>query len=205
MAASPDSLIRFCAFLAKRSTQIFSTLRARKRAGSEDLIQQIDAPPSPPLPALRQVGALPVRFEEGKPQVMLLTSRGTKRWVIPKGWPMRGKKNWAAAAQEAKEEAGIIGKTHKKPIGEFLYFKRRAAHFDLCSVEVYVLNVEKRLDSYREKGQREARWFALEDATDLVQEPGLTALLRELDLTRFHKPAKRKPPDKHGRKALRNT
>ena len=106
---------------------------------------------------------------------MLLTSRGTKRWVIPKGWPMRGKKNWAAAAQEAKEEAGIIGKTYKKPVGEFLYFKRRAAHFDLCRVEVYVLNVEKRLDSYREKGQREARWFALEDAPDHVQEPGLTA------------------------------
>jgi 8-oxo-dGTP pyrophosphatase MutT (NUDIX family) len=169
------------------------------------LIQQVDAPPSPPLPALRQVGALPVRFEEGKPQVMLLTSRGTKRWVIPKGWPMRGKKNWAAAAQEAKEEAGIIGKTYKKPVGEFLYFKRRAAHLDLCRVEVYVLNVEKRLDSYREKGQREARWFALEDAPDHVQEPGLTALLRDLDLSRFHKPTKKKPADKPRKKSRGKT
>jgi 8-oxo-dGTP pyrophosphatase MutT (NUDIX family) len=189
-------------FVATRSIRTFT---ARKRAGSEDLIQRIDATPSTPLPALRQVGALPVRFEEGKPQVMLLTSRGTKRWVIPKGWPMRGKKNWAAAAQEAKEEAGIIGKTYKKPVGEFLYFKRRAAHFDLCSVEVYVLNVEKRLDSYREKGQREARWFALEDATDRVQEPGLTALLRDLDLTRFHKPTKKKLVDKPRKKARGKT
>jgi 8-oxo-dGTP pyrophosphatase MutT (NUDIX family) len=134
-----------------------------------------------------------VRFEEGRPQVLLLTSRGTKRWVIPKGWPMRGKKNWAAAAQEAKEEAGVIGKTYKKPVGEFLYFKRRAANFDLCRVEVYVLSFEKRLESYREKGQREVRWFALENAPEHVQEPGLMALLQGLDLTRFYKPAKLKP------------
>ena len=53
------------------------------------------------FPALLQVGALPVRFENGKTQILLLTSRETKRWVIPKGWPMKGIKNWAAAAQEA--------------------------------------------------------------------------------------------------------
>jgi 8-oxo-dGTP pyrophosphatase MutT (NUDIX family) len=132
------------------------------------------------FPALLQVGALPVRFENGKTQILLLTSRETKRWVIPKGWPMKGIKNWAAAAQEAKEEAGIIGKPRKKPIGSFLYFKRRMVHFDLCRVEVYVLEYEKRLDNYRERGQREARWFSLDEAADRVQEPGLIALFRDL-------------------------
>jgi 8-oxo-dGTP pyrophosphatase MutT (NUDIX family) len=149
---------------------------------------------------LLQVAALPIRFEDGEPQVMLVTSRETKRWVIPKGWPMKGKKNWAAAAQEAKEEAGIIGKTYKRPVGEFRYFKRRAAHFDLCRVEVYVLGYERRLDSYREKGQREARWFALEEAAEAVQEPGLTALLQAVDLSPYHRRIKKKFAQKGGKK-----
>jgi 8-oxo-dGTP pyrophosphatase MutT (NUDIX family) len=159
--------------------------------GVRDMKPEIESLAKSASPPLLQVGALPLRFEDGEPQVLLLTSRQTKRWVIPKGWPMRGRKNWAAAAQEAKEEAGIIGKTYKKPVGDFLYFKRRAAHFDLCRVEVYVLNFEKKLTNFREKGQREARWFALEDAQDQVQEPGLMALLQAVDLTRYQKPAKK--------------
>ncbi len=150
---------------------------------------------------LLQVAALPIRFEDGEPQVLLVTSRETKRWVIPKGWPMKGKKNWAAAAQEAKEEAGIIGKTFKRSVGEYRYFKRRAAHFDLCRVEVYVLGYEKRLDSFREKGQREARWFALEEAVEAVQEPGLMALLQGVDFTPYHKRVKKKSAPKTVKKS----
>ncbi len=146
-----------------------------------------------------QVAALPIRFKDGHPEVMLVTSRETKRWVIPKGGPMKGKKNWAAAAQEAKEEAGIIGKASKRPVGEFHYFKRRAAHFDLCRVEVYYLGFEKQLSAFKEKGQREARWFALEEAAEAVQEPGLTALLKSIDLTPFHKPTRKKAVEKPSR------
>ena len=132
-------------------------------------------------PILTQVGALPIRFEEGEPLVLLLTSRESKRWVIPKGWPMKGKKNWAAAAQEAKEEAGILGRTAKKPIGHFLYFKRRSAQFDLIRVEVYLMQYEKKLDVYREKGQRDMRWVSFDEASEMVEETGLAQLLRELD------------------------
>lgn len=146
---------------------------------------------SPPA-NLFQIAALPIRFENGKPEVMLVTSRETKRWVIPKGWPMKGKKNWAAAAQEAREEAGVIGKTLKRPVGEFHYFKRRAAHYDLCRVEVYLLGCEKRLETYREKGQREARWFPLEEAVEAVEEPGLMALLHDVDFNRLQKPTKKR-------------
>ena len=155
----------------------------------------------PPSSGLLQVAALPIRFAEGELQVLLITSRGTRRWVIPKGWPMKGKKNWAAAAQEAKEEAGLLGKTYKRPVGEFLYFKARAAHFDLCRVEVYVLGYEKRLDVYREKGQREARWFTLEEAAQAVEEPGLAALLSQVDFSPFHKRAKKKAPGERRKKA----
>ena len=149
---------------------------------------------------LLQIAALPVRFEDGKPEVMLVTSRETKRWVIPKGWPMKGKKNWAAAAQEAREEAGVIGKTLKRPVGEFYYFKRRSAHFDLCRVEVYLLGFEKRLEVYREKGQREARWFSLEEAAEAVEEPGLTALLHDLDFNPLQKPTKKMSAKPGGKK-----
>lgn len=137
------------------------------------------------MPALTQVGALPIRFDESGPLVLLLTSRESKRWVIPKGWPMKGKKNWAAAAQEAKEEAGILGRTAKKPIGHFHYFKRRAAHFDLIRVEVYLLQYEKKLDVYREKGQRDMRWVAFDEAAEMVEETGLAELLLELDAARL--------------------
>jgi 8-oxo-dGTP pyrophosphatase MutT (NUDIX family) len=154
-------------------------------------------------PALIQVGALPIRFEEGRAEVMLLTSRETKRWVIPKGWPMKGKKNWAAAAQEAKEESGAIGRTEKKPVGSYLYFKRRAAHFDLVRVEVYVLHYEKRLEAYREKGQREARWFPFEEAADKVEEAGLVGLLRDLDVGSLAMPP-RKAKEKRVKKKARN-
>jgi 8-oxo-dGTP pyrophosphatase MutT (NUDIX family) len=156
-------------------------------SGRPELKIQSEVPSISHPTDLVQVGALPLRFEGGAPQVMLVTSRETKRWVIPKGWPMRGKKNWAAAAQEAKEEAGVVGKPHKQSIGEFYYFKRREAHFDLCRVEVYLIGFKVQLESYREKGQRDLRWFPIDDAVNTVQEPGLSSLLREFDFTTFRK------------------
>ena len=133
-----------------------------------------------------QYAALPVRFDaNGVVEVLLLTSRETKRWIIPKGWPMKGRKPWEAAAQEALEEAGIVGRPGKIPIGSYLYFKRQAAHFDLCRVEVYRLEFASQRDTWREKGQREARWFGLEEAADRVEEPGLVSILQRLDKDRL--------------------
>ncbi len=131
---------------------------------------------------LVQVAALPVRVNDnGSAQALLLTSRETKRWVIPKGWTMKGRKPWEAAAQEALEEAGVVGRPRKKPIGSYVYFKRQKAHFDVCRVDVYVLAFAKQLKTWREKGQRETKWFGLDEAAELVEEPGLIALLKKLD------------------------
>jgi 8-oxo-dGTP pyrophosphatase MutT (NUDIX family) len=128
-----------------------------------------------------QVAALPVRIgAAGIPQALLLTSRETKRWIIPKGWIMKGRKPWEAAAQEALEEAGVVGRPRRKPIGSYVYFKRREGHFDLCRVDVYVLAFAKQLKTWREIGQREANWFGLDEAADLVEEPGLVAILNKL-------------------------
>lgn len=144
-------------------------------------------------PALLQVGALPVRVgEDGARQVLLLTSRETKRWVIPKGWPMKGRKPWQAAAREALEEAGVVGRARKKSIGNFLYFKRRATSLDLCRVDVYLLDFAKQLETWREIGQRETRWVALEEAAEMVDEQGLAAILRKIAATSISEPKPRR-------------
>ncbi len=131
--------------------------------------------------ARKQVAALPVRLDAaGRTRVLLITSRETKRFVVPKGWPMKGRKDYRAAAIEAQEEAGLIGRVAKKPIGTYTYWKRRPDHFDLCRVKVFLLEVERKLPAWREKGQRKAGWFLVDDAADLVDEAGLVSILRGL-------------------------
>ena len=78
-------------------------------------------------------------------------------------------------------------------MGSFLYFKRQHAHFDLCRVEVFILDYERQVGSYREKGQREIRWFPLGEAAELVDDPGLAALINGLTAKTLSrpKPAKR--------------
>ena len=75
---------------------------------------------------ISQVAALPVRIDTGgKPWILLVTSRETSRWIIPKGWTMKGRRAWEAAAIEAIEEAGVVGRLRRKPIGSYHYFNAR--------------------------------------------------------------------------------
>ncbi|WP_439495635.1 NUDIX hydrolase [Bosea sp. (in: a-proteobacteria)] len=131
-----------------------------------------------------QIAALPLRRSpSGEPEVLLVTTRTTGRWIVPKGWRIKGKKGHEAAAIEAREEAGVVGKVHRKPVGRYLYWKRMADHFTLCKVTVYLLDVEERLDLWAEHDQRKSHWFSLADAAELVEEPGLKNLLRSLKLS----------------------
>ena len=128
-----------------------------------------------------QVAALPVRVDpEGQLRVFLITSRGTQRFIIPKGWPMKGRKNHRAAAIEAQEEAGLIGRVQKKAIGSYTYWKRRPDHFDYCRVEVFVLDVRHQLPDWKEKEQRQGAWLLVDDAANLVDDPGLVDIIRTL-------------------------
>jgi 8-oxo-dGTP pyrophosphatase MutT (NUDIX family) len=125
-----------------------------------------------------QYGALPyVMDERGAVRVLLVTSRETRRWVIPKGWPMKGREPHEAAAQEAFEEAGVLGEAAPVPIGAYPYWKRRKRTFKLLTVEVYPLRVRDLADTWPEAHQRERAWAAPERAAALVDEPGLVALL----------------------------
>lgn len=125
----------------------------------------------------RQFAALPYRDRHGL-EILLLTSRETRRWVIPKGWPMKGLPPHGAAACEAIEEAGVVGRVSKKPIGRFEYIKRLTNGAPLhCSVDVFPLKVAKQLTHWPEQKERTARWFAPDEASELVDEPGLRALI----------------------------
>jgi 8-oxo-dGTP pyrophosphatase MutT (NUDIX family) len=126
-----------------------------------------------------QFGALPWRLSEsGTRQIMLLTSRETRRWVIPKGWPMKKRKPAQVASQEAYEEAGLIGHiVDKRPVGTFAYEKRLAKGVVLCEVRVFLFRVERQMDDWPEKNERETQWFDANEAADLVEEGALADII----------------------------
>jgi 8-oxo-dGTP pyrophosphatase MutT (NUDIX family) len=138
-------------------------------------------PPSPTVAgATAQYAALPWRrLADGKVKVLLITSRGTRRWVIPKGWPMPDRTPAQAAAQEAYEEAGLVGVTADKPIGVYVYDKRlRDGAQQPVEVSVFPLEVFVEQLGFPEHGQREKLWISPAEAAERVDEPGLKALIR---------------------------
>jgi 8-oxo-dGTP pyrophosphatase MutT (NUDIX family) len=126
-----------------------------------------------------QYAALPWR-RAATLEILLVSSRETRRWVLPKGWPMKGRKPHAAAAREALEEAGIIGKIAKAPIGSYHYVKRmKNGAAQPCEVKVFPFEVERERKSWPEKHERIRKWFAVADAADAVHEPELRDVILE--------------------------
>jgi 8-oxo-dGTP pyrophosphatase MutT (NUDIX family) len=138
-----------------------------------------------------QYGALPYRAGDDGLKVMLVTSRETKRWVIPKGWPMKDRKPHAAAKREAFEEAGVRGEIGKRPIGTFRYDKRLNSEATVtCKVEVFPLKVREEAETWPERGEREGRWFSPDEAAGVVAEAELREIIRKLpELVEARKPA----------------
>jgi 8-oxo-dGTP pyrophosphatase MutT (NUDIX family) len=125
-----------------------------------------------------QYAALPYRVADEAIEVLLVTSRETQRWVIPKGWPMKGRKPYAAAAREALEEAGVIGKVGKTPIGVYHYVKRLKNGAPLlCTVDVFALQVVRQRKRWPEQHQRTGHWFTAAEAARAVDEPELQDLI----------------------------
>lgn len=128
----------------------------------------------------RQYAALPLRREGAVLQVMLLTSRRTRRWVLPKGWAEPGLCPHELAAKEAFEEAGLQGRMELLAVGEYRYDKElRDGRFVPCTVGVFPLWVERQLDDWPERAERETEWFTLAEAAERVVEPELAVLLRD--------------------------
>jgi 8-oxo-dGTP pyrophosphatase MutT (NUDIX family) len=127
-----------------------------------------------------QYAALPYRRRgNSRTEIMLVTSRETGRWVIPKGWPQKRKKPHTAAAREAREEAGVVGKIEHDPIGTYSYEKRlKSGALIACEVRVFPLKVQRQKRGWPEKEEREARWFSRKDASKAVREPALRNIIR---------------------------
>lgn len=129
-----------------------------------------------------QIAALPMRWDsKDNVSVLMVTSRGSGRWVMPKGWEMDGKKPWRAAEIEAMEEAGAVGYISQDCIGTYRYPKvMSGGRIVPCVVRVYPMIVEKLKRDWKERQQRTRRWFSPKAAAKRVDEQELADLLMTL-------------------------
>jgi len=133
-------------------------------------------------PILNQAGVIAYRVLDGKVQVLLMTSRDTGRWIIPKG-NINGRSTPSKAAEkEAYEEAGVRGAiTSSTPLGIYTYSKKlESGKARAATVEVYLLRIKERLKKWPEKGERKRSWVSTKKAVGLIEEPGVVPLLHRL-------------------------
>jgi 8-oxo-dGTP pyrophosphatase MutT (NUDIX family) len=130
----------------------------------------------------RQVAAFPWRTgKTGEFEVLLVTSRETGRWLLPKGHRMVGLSPHAAAAQEAEEEAGVRGTVDPVSMGAFRYWKRDPGNERWVDADVFALHVRRELNRWKERHQRRRAWFSLSDAAMAVTDPDLARFLDEAE------------------------
>jgi 8-oxo-dGTP pyrophosphatase MutT (NUDIX family) len=125
-----------------------------------------------------QFAALCYRIKDDKLQFCIVTSRRSKRWIVPKGWPMHGETSMDAAATEAFEEAGVRGKIYPRPIGVFSYYKVRSQDELPCMAVVYPLKVKKILKRWPEDRERERKWVSRKKAAQMVDDPELSVIIQ---------------------------
>jgi 8-oxo-dGTP pyrophosphatase MutT (NUDIX family) len=129
-----------------------------------------------------QYAALPYRRKGKSPtEVLLVTSRETGRWIIPKGWPAKGKSPHKSAAREAREEAGVVGSVKRRPLGVFSYQKRlKSGKVVACEVQVFALKVKRQEARWLEKGERKLKWLSRPKAAERVGDDVLATIIRTL-------------------------
>lgn len=109
-------------------------------------------------------------------RVCLITSRGGKRWIVPKGCLEPGKTTGQIVLQEAWEEAGLVGSLYPEPVGSYLYQKWGRSYY----VTVFVMQVTEVHEDWPERVERQRRWFDPVKALDRLDEPGLVEVVRPL-------------------------
>jgi len=116
--------------------------------------------------------------KDGQLEILLLTSRDTGRWVIPKGWPMGSKAGYTVAETEALQEAGVKGIVEHDPLGCFGYGKAMPEGLVLpCEVQVHAMEVTGSVKNFKEKGERKLEWVSPQAAAERVAEPGLKKII----------------------------
>ncbi len=154
------------------------------RSGKSRVVKQtsLGKVPAAPSGMRSQYGALCWRINKGKLRVLLITSRGTGRWITPKGWPMTGKAPHEAAEQEAWEEAGVRGKISDRCLGLYTYDKVEGRGVRApCAVMVFGLKVKSLATQFPESDERRRKWVSRSKAAKLVAEPELARILKLFD------------------------
>ena len=140
----------------------------KKNADRKQMFLEARAPEA----SRQQVAALPFR-RAPELEILLVSS------LEPKGWPMKGRTLFAAAAQEAFEEAGVKGVICEEPVGAFVYDKRkRNGAVWRCEVDVFALEVQRQSAKWPEKAQRSLRWCDWREAAEIVDDAGLGEVIR---------------------------
>ncbi|MER9977345.1 NUDIX hydrolase [Mesorhizobium sp. M0085] len=130
------------------------------------------------VPSRLQVAALPWRDGGDGVEIMLITSRDTGRWVLPKGWPEAKEPLCDAAAREAGEEAGLRGTISHHEAGRYFYAKVLDSGEEVpCEVLVFPLQVDKVADRWKEKRARTRKWVSAAEAVGMVHEPDLRQII----------------------------
>ena len=123
-----------------------------------------------------QSGVLPFRIKDEKLEILLITSRKKKKWIIPKGIIESGMKPHESAALEALEEAGVIGEVGEEPLGSYKIEKWDG----VCEVLVYPMKVENETTQWLEDGFRERKWFSVEGAFEVISRKKIAKLIKKL-------------------------
>lgn len=148
--------------------------------GNQPLPQGLNIPI--PKGVRLQYAGLCYRVAHDKVQVLLITSRGTKRWIVPKGWPVPSLAPQETARLEAFEEAGVIGKPHPRPIGTYSYLKLLDDGDEVpCLGVVYPIRVRHLENRFPEADQRRRKWMSRKKAAQKVDEPALATMLKNFD------------------------
>lgn len=132
--------------------------------------------------ALQQYGVLPWRVgRKGDLRILLVSARARQGWGVPKGWPVEGRAPFMSAALDAFEEAGIVGDIDPRPLTDYRYPRSgedEAAR--ICRVTLFAMRVRGTLSHWKERGERQRRWFAAAEAADRIEDVELARFVRVL-------------------------
>ncbi len=166
------------------STDMKSSKKRRKTRPARPLtlLQQLAAVPEKLFTGAfrQQYAALCFRYADNSVdvEILLVTSRTSQRWIIPRGWPMKRKKPHQAAAIEAWEEAGVRGRVKKDAVGRYTYLKM-LDNGDVvpCMVDVFQIEVTETDATFKEHGERLLEWVRPDEAARRVRDIELKSLL----------------------------
>ncbi|GMU96952.1 MULTISPECIES: NUDIX hydrolase [Ignavibacterium] len=125
---------------------------------------------------LTKSAVIPYRINEGKLEILLVTSIRKKKWIVPKGYIEFNLTPFESAKKEAYEEAGVVGSNETVEVGQFINEKKSVKEL----IKVYTMEVDEELDDYPEKNLRKRKWFSYEEAVEKVQNVQIKNFLKKL-------------------------